>query len=118
RHSASSSGGLTLGIGDDAALVRVGTDQELILTTDMCIEGVHFNSLHEPAHSIGHRALARSISDIAAMGGVPRFNLISIAVSPQVKSRWVKDVYAGIFELAQRHEVGVIGGDTAVTPGP
>ena len=61
--------GLTLGIGDDAALVRIPPGRELILTTDLSFEGVHFMPALHPPRAVGHRALARSLSDIAAMGG-------------------------------------------------
>jgi thiamine-monophosphate kinase len=110
--------GLTLGIGDDAALVAIPARHEVILTTDMSIEDVHFDSaLHSP-QAIGHRALARSLSDIAAMGGTPRYALISLALSGRTKQIWLKRVYSGLFALARKFGVAVIGGDTAVTSGP
>ena len=77
--------GLTLGIGDDAALVRASAGRELILTTDLSIEGIHFTLSRHPPQAVGHRALARSISDVAAMGGIPRFALISLAVSKRAR---------------------------------
>ena len=110
--------GLTLGIGDDAALITVPPGQEIILTTDMSIEGVHFTpTLHSPA-AVGHRALARSLSDIAAMGGTPRYALISLAVSQRAKRAWLEGFFNGLFALARRFAVAVIGGDTAVVTGP
>lgn len=110
--------GLTLGIGDDAALVTTARNQEMILTTDMSIEGVHFTSnLHSP-QCVGHRALARSLSDIAAMGGKPRYALISFAVSRSTRRKWVDGFFDGFFAVARRFGVAVIGGDTAVTDGP
>jgi thiamine-monophosphate kinase len=106
--------GLVLGIGDDAALIRVGGGRELILTTDLSIEGVHFlRDLHPPL-SVGHRALARGLSDIAAMGGTPRFALISLAVSKSANPGWVEEFYAGVHSLARRNRVPIIGGDTAL----
>jgi thiamine-monophosphate kinase len=118
RHFPQRSKGLTLGIGDDAALVSVPTGHELILTTDMSIEGVHFKSgVHSP-RSIGHRALARSLSDIAAMGGTPRYVLVSLALAENAKQSWLKEFYRGLFKFGRRFGVAVIGGDTAVTPGP
>lgn len=110
--------GLTLGIGDDAALVAVPPGQELILTTDMSIEGVHFTSTLHPPQAVGHRALARSLSDIAAMGGTPRYALISLAVSRRTQRAWLEDFFDGLFALARRFSVVVIGGDTAVVDGP
>src|SRR5208282_1449165 len=109
---------LSLGIGDDAALVTVPPKHELILTTDMSIEGVHFTSTLHPPRAVGHRALARSLSDIAAMGGTPRYALISLAVSRQTTRPWLEGFFKGLLDLARRFGVAVIGGDTAVVAGP
>lgn len=105
-----------LGIGDDAALVRVSPNRDLILTADLSIEGVHFNARLHPARSVGHRALARSLSDIAAMGGVPRFALISAALSRAVSRKWIGEFFQGVLDLAVRLRVEVIGGDTSIVP--
>src|SRR5574340_411029 len=102
------------GIGDDAAIVRVGSERDLILTTDLSIEGVHFTTRLHPARSIGHRALARSLSDIAAMGGVPRFALISVAFPRAVSRAWIEEFYGGVLNLAARFHVELIGGDTSI----
>jgi thiamine-monophosphate kinase len=110
--------GVTVGIGDDAAIVRPGRNQEIILTTDLSIEGVHFLRRLHPARSVGHRALARALSDVAAMGGTPRYALVSLAISRRTTRRWVKDFYAGAQALASRTGVAIIGGDTALVPGP
>ncbi len=103
-----------MGVGDDAAVVRVGRDRDLILTADLSIEGVHFTSRLHPARSVGHRALARSLSDIAAMGGVPRFALISVALPRAISRAWVEEFYRGVMDLATRFRVDVIGGDTSI----
>jgi len=95
-------------------LVRVPPGQELILTTDMSIEGVHFKSDLHPPKAVGHRALARSLSDIAAMGGTPRYALISLAISQKTPRSWLEGFFHGLFALARRFSVAVIGGDTAV----
>jgi thiamine-monophosphate kinase len=110
-------GRVRLGIGDDAALVRVGHGRELILTTDLSIEGVHFLRGLHPPDSVGHRALARSLSDIAAMGGVPRFALVSLVISRPTTRSWAERFYAGLRALAARFGVAVIGGDTALVRG-
>lgn len=107
-----------LGIGDDAALVQIGKSCELALTTDFSIEGVHFSRRIHPPRSVGHRALARALSDLAAMGAKPRYALVSLAVSKRTTRRWIKEFYAGMHWLARRFEVSIIGGDTAVVPGP
>src|SRR5690348_1927653 len=103
-----------MGIGDDAALVRLRSGRDLILTADLSIEGVHFTPGVHPARSIGHRALARSLSDIAAMGGVPRLALISVALPRSVSRAWIEEFYRGVLDLAARFHVDLIGGDTSI----
>jgi thiamine-monophosphate kinase len=109
--------GVKLGIGDDAALVDVRRDCELILTTDMSIENVHFTREFHPPQAVGHRALARSLSDVAAMGGVPRYALVSLALTEQTGQQWISRFYGGLQALARRLGVRLVGGDTAVVPG-
>jgi len=115
-RTARGAGGVKLGLGDDAALVSVKEKHELILTTDMSIEGVHFTHGLHPAQAVGHRALARSLSDVAAMGGVPRYVLVSLAISRQAGRDWVARFYHGMRTLARRFGVRLVGGDTAVVP--
>jgi thiamine-monophosphate kinase len=110
--------GLRLGIGDDAALVEVGTGQGVILKSDMSLENVHFKRRLHPPRSVGHRALARPLSDVAAMGGTPRFALVSLALSRTMPQAWTKGFYAGLLELAARFGVTLVGGDVAVVSGP
>ena len=106
-----------VGIGDDAALVAEAAGQELILTTDMTLEGVHFRRDLHPPRAVGHRALARSLSDIAAMGGTPLYALVSLALSRATTRAWVEDFYGGISALAKRFGVALLGGDTALVAG-
>jgi len=110
-------GRVKLGIGDDAALVDVRNGCELILTTDMSVENVHFTRELHKAGAVGHRALARSLSDVAAMGGVPRYALVSLAITEQTRRAWISGFYGGLLALARRFGVRLIGGDTAVVPG-
>lgn len=112
-----STSGLRLGIGDDGALIRPEAGQELILTADLSIEGVHFSQKYHPPEAVGHRALARSLSDVAAMGGWPRFALIALALSKQTRRAWVEEFYRGLSRLADRFHVRIIGGDTAIKAG-
>ena len=109
--------GVKLGIGDDAALVAVKRGHELILTTDMSVEDVHFTRRLHPPGAVGHRALARSLSDVAAMGGVPRYVLVSLAISKEVTRDWVSGFYRGLLALGGRFGVRLVGGDTALVPG-
>jgi thiamine-monophosphate kinase len=109
--------GVKLGIGDDAALVAIKSRHELILTTDMSVEDVHFTRRLHPPEAVGHRALARSLSDVAAMGGVPRYVLVSLAISKEVTRDWVSRFYRGMLALGRRFGVRLVGGDTALVPG-
>src|SRR5271167_3612516 len=83
--------GLRLGIGDDAAVVEVGRHRGVVLKSDMCIENIHFNRRLHPPLSVGHRALARPLSDLAAMGAVPRFALVSLALSRRTGPDWIEE---------------------------
>jgi thiamine-monophosphate kinase len=100
---------VVLGIGDDAALLRVPAGMELALTTDSLIEGVHFLP-GAPAHSLGHRAMAVNLSDIAAMGASPAWALLSLNL-PAVDETWLRDFADGFGALAARHNVALVGGN-------
>jgi len=100
-----------LGIGDDAAVIETADGVQLV-TTDMLIEGIHFRrDTVEPA-MLGRKALAVSLSDIAAMGATPRDALISIAVPADVAVRELDAFYSGLKELARSTNVNILGGDT------
>jgi thiamine-monophosphate kinase len=101
------------GIGDDAAVVRLpGRGLRLLLASDMIVEGVHFNRRRDTARDIGWKALAVNISDIAAMGGAPRWALVSLGLPPSTPVRLVDGIYAGLARCARRFGVGIVGGDT------
>jgi thiamine-monophosphate kinase len=108
--------GVVLGIGDDCAIVRQrGSGEDLLYTTDMLIEGTHFLRETHAAQDAGWKALARGLSDIAAMGGEPRFCLVSLAVADWTDTSWIAGFYAGLLALAFREGVALIGGDVAKT---
>src|SRR5215467_15637952 len=89
RVSVPSGSRLKLGIGDDCAIFRPrGGNQDLLFTTDMLLEDVHFRRTTHSAEDAGHKALARGLSDIAAMGGAPRFCLLSLAVPHWADRAW------------------------------
>jgi thiamine-monophosphate kinase len=117
KRSAGRARGLRLGIGDDAALVESRAGFQWIVTSDLCVEGVHFLANLHPPKAIGHRALARSLSDVAAMGGLPRFALVSLALPRSFCRRWIEAFFTGIFCLARRFNVSLIGGDTTLNAG-
>jgi thiamine-monophosphate kinase len=108
--------GVVLGIGDDCAIVRPrGATEDWLYTTDMSIEGTHFLRDTHGAADVGWKALARGLSDIAAMGGEPRFCLLSLALASWVDARWVDNFYRGLLALAGRSGTALIGGDLART---
>ncbi|HEX5835775.1 MAG TPA: thiamine-phosphate kinase [Pyrinomonadaceae bacterium] len=103
-------------IGDDAAVIRTSADKELVITTDLLVEDIDFRRTTAPALLLGHKALAVSLSDIAAMGARPRWSLISIGVPDDVwQSEFVDQFYEGLMSLANRYDVQLIGGDTSRT---
>ena len=99
------------GIGDDTAVLPYTKDQHLLLTTDMMAQDVHF-TLKMDAAAIGHKALACNISDIAAMGGVPTYAVVSLGLPVTTPVAWVKRVYQGMAKTAKAFGVSVVGGDT------
>ncbi|MDQ2774347.1 MAG: thiamine-phosphate kinase [Acidobacteriota bacterium] len=103
--------GIIKGIGDDCAILRPKPNQDLVFTTDFVLEGRHFTlSTHTPAE-IGHKALARSLSDLAAMGSEPVFCLVSLAAPQNLPPRWVDNFYKGLLALANKHKISLAGGD-------
>ena len=99
-----------LGVGDDAALIRIAPENELAISTDMLLAERHFFSGDDP-ESLGHKALAVNLSDLAAMGATPRWVLLSLAL-PDANENWLTRFCAGWFALAEQHGVSLIGGDT------
>jgi thiamine-monophosphate kinase len=97
-------------IGDDCAVVPGPPGQDFLFTTDFSIEGVHF-APGAPAEQIGHRAVARSLSDIAAMGGKPLYCLISLALAPWTDPPWIDGFYRGVNKLLGQTKTQLAGGD-------
>jgi thiamine-monophosphate kinase len=102
---------MVLGIGDDCAIFRPRAGEDLVFTTDQMIQDVHFAATHSP-DVVGERALARSLSDIAAMGGNPRFCLVALA-TPWNYEKWIEQFYRGLLRLAKRTGTTLAGGDLA-----
>ncbi|MCF6139519.1 thiamine-phosphate kinase [Pseudalkalibacillus berkeleyi] len=106
------------GIGDDAALIRPESGYDDILCVDTMVENIHFNRKTMTPYQIGYKALAVNMSDIAAMGGQPKFYLVSIAIPNGWTETELDDIYRGMSELAESYEMDLIGGDTVSTSGP
>jgi thiamine-monophosphate kinase len=105
---------VTLGIGDDAALLSLKKGQSLVITTDTMVEGVHFKPHTHPAH-LGHKILAVNLSDLAAMGATPAWVTLALTL-PEANPAWLEAFGSGFFSLAEQFQVELIGGD--LTRGP
>jgi len=114
RHFTRAPRQAVLGVGDDCALVRVDAGAELAISTDMLVEGRHFSSGTDPK-SLGHKALAVNLSDMAAMGATPCWATLALAL-PRVDERWLAGFAKGLYGIAERFGVDIVGGDT--TRGP
>ncbi len=115
RRGASS--GLVRGIGDDAAVLKSSAGSDLVISTDLLVEGIDFRRSTTQPNQLGHKALAVSLSDIAAMGARPRWALLSIGVPGEVwDTGFIDTFYDGFFQIADRFGVELIGGDLSRTP--
>ncbi len=103
-------------IGDDSAVLRLPPGRETLVTTDFSLEGIHFQRDWHPAESVGHRCLARGLSDIAAMGGEPVAAFLSLALPRDLPQAWVGRFLGGLIGLAKKYGVTLAGGDTAQSP--
>jgi thiamine-monophosphate kinase len=105
--------GLIRGIGDDCAVLRPRPNQDLVFTTDFTLEDRHFTLATHSGIDIGHKSLARSLSDLAAMGADPVFCLVSLALPSSLGRAWIKSFYRGLTALARKHRIMLAGGDLA-----
>lgn len=97
-------------------MLQVAPGHQLLVTTDFSLEGVHFQRKWHPPESVGHRCLARGLSDIAAMGGEPLASFLSLALPANLPQRWVDGFVRGFLDLAKKYRVPLAGGDTAQSP--
>ncbi|OFV98895.1 MAG: thiamine-phosphate kinase [Acidobacteria bacterium RIFCSPLOWO2_02_FULL_61_28] len=104
--------GLRQGIGDDCAVLAHTRQRDLLVTTDLFLEGIHFRREWQEPASLGHKALARGQSDIAAMGGIPRYAFLSLGLPRRTGQRWINEFLAGFLRLAAASKVVLAGGDT------
>ncbi len=108
--------GILKGIGDDCAVLRPFAGQDCLITTDFTLEGIHFRRDWHPPESVGHRCLARGLSDIAAMGGEPVAVFLSLALPRDLPQAWVGRFARSLISLAERYGARLAGGDTAESP--
>ena len=123
RRAAGTTGaGLSLGIGDDCALLRVKSGEEIAITTDFSISGRHFRVDLHPPEAVGHRTLARGLSDLAAMGARPLAAFLSLGLPLEMTARnrrrkaWIDRFFDGFLTLAGKYKTPLAGGDLAESP--
>jgi thiamine-monophosphate kinase len=108
---------LIAGIGDDTAVWRSSPGENLLVTTDAMIEGVHFDLRWTDWRSMGWKSLAVNISDIAAMGGVPKLAVVTLGLQGDLTVEGILDCYRGMGEIAEIHDIVIAGGDIVSSPG-
>lgn len=107
---------VVIGAGDDCAVLDLGLPGRLVLfKTDAVVEGIHFTREAAP-ENVGHKALGRCLSDVAAMAGEPTAALVTLALPPQFDPAYVSAIYDGLNALARRHAVAIVGGETTTNP--
>ncbi|MEY4387033.1 MAG: Thiamine-monophosphate kinase [Verrucomicrobiota bacterium] len=104
-----------VGAGDDCAVLNGGAEQDLLFKTDAVVEGIHFTK-ETPPEKVGRKALARCLSDIAAMAGTPDAALVTLGLPKNYEVELVEKIYAGMSTLAQEHQVAIVGGETTTSP--
>ena len=109
---------VTIGIGDDAAVVEPVRGELVTITTDSLVDGVHFKRAWTSPASVGHKALAVSLSDLAAMGATPRASLLSLALPPDFSLQEFDDLVDAFIALARRAGAPLVGGNLTRTTGP
>ncbi|WP_423129088.1 thiamine-phosphate kinase [Gaoshiqia sp. Z1-71] len=103
--------GTVKGVGDDAAVLDY-RDQQLVVTTDLLVEGIHFNLMYVPMKHLGYKAVMVNLSDVFAMNAQPRQLTVSLAISNKFSVEALDDLYAGIYMACEKYGVDVVGGDT------
>ncbi|MBI3030879.1 MAG: thiamine-phosphate kinase [Candidatus Rokubacteria bacterium] len=116
RTIGSGAPGVRVGIGDDTAVLQLTAGAWLLATTDLVIEGIHFRRRSAGPADIGWKAMAVNLSDIAAMGGTPRFALVALACPEETEVEDVDQFYDGLTAAAAPHGVALVGGDTSASP--
>ena len=112
----SSHSSVIAGIGDDAAALKISNHTILLTTSDLLIENIHFDLTCTGSYYLGRKALAVNLSDIAAMGGTPRFFVVSLALPTHFSLSFIDDLYRGMMDLASQFSTILVGGDTNASP--
>lgn len=107
---------IEVGIGDDAAVVSISEGMRLVTACDTMVETIHFNEKTMRVEQIGYKALAVNVSDIVAMGGIPKYALVSLSIPSRYSVAQLDRLYRGLYACADKYDVVVIGGDTTSSP--
>ena len=107
--------GIRLGIDDDAAAFVPTKGMIMLLTTDIFVEGIHFDTAFATPYQIGWKAMAANLSDIAAMGGIPRTAVVSLCLPDKTDVDWVEEIYEGMEKIIQQFGGYIVGGDTSAS---
>lgn len=114
EHFPSTLGSTFLGIGDDAAIIKLGS-KYMAISTDMMVEGVHFDLTYTPLKHLGYKAITSNLSDICAMNGIPTQVTVSVAFSNRFSLEAIEELYEGIRLACEKYQVDLIGGDTSTS---
>jgi thiamine-monophosphate kinase len=102
---------VVLGIGDDTAVLEQASDKYLLFTCDSLVENIHFSLNYATPQDLGWKALAVNVSDIAAMGGFPRYAIVSLTLNKKINEEWVKTLYKGFREFIKEYPLSLVGGN-------
>ncbi|MFM7614895.1 MAG: AIR synthase related protein, partial [Synechococcales cyanobacterium] len=98
-------------IGDDGAVFSINPGHDLVVTTDVLVDGVHFSDRTTPPAAVGWRAATANLSDLAAMGAIPKGVTVGLSVPGELEVRWVEELYSGIVRCLQPFDTVIVGGD-------
>src|SRR4051812_29856740 len=118
QRSRTAGRGTTLGIGDDCAILEPTPGSQLLVTTDMLMDGRHFLLASDGPEAAGYKAMGVNLSDVAAMAGIPRAAVVSVALPRTGATAILQGLHAGLRRMADRFEVDLVGGDTNAWDGP
>src|SRR5215471_13170907 len=104
-----------LGVGDDAAVVEFEPGMQTILTTDLLVEGIHFDLMYVPLKHLGYKSVVVNLSDVYAMNAIPRQITVSIALSNRFSVEALDELYEGIYVACKKYGVDLVGGDTSAS---
>lgn len=115
KHFPISNGSTKRGVGDDCAVINYGNDRETLVTTDLLLEGIHFDLTYVPLMHLGYKAIVVNLSDVVAMNGTPRQVTVSIGVSKRFTVEHIEELYEGMRIACEHYGVDLVGGDTCAS---